>query len=138
MVHPLPSLAELSLFALLTTSLYAFSCTTQTVDGCYTSIRCCRWRHSLRLCPRQPLTALCFLVKAHLSVHIEASHLSITSPPPSIHRSLEPSGNPDTGHLFSNEILLLQLQSIGRGEGWPSSRNPLARQHDPALCGSLT
>lgn len=118
--------------------LRPFSCSTQSVDGYHTSIRCCRWRHSLRLCPYESSTIPCFLVEAHLSFHIEASHLSLPSPPPSIHRSMESSRGPHAGYLSDSEHLLPQLQGIGRSEGWHPSRNPLARQYDPALCGSLT
>ena len=76
-------------------------------------------------------------MKAHFSIHVEASHLFIPSASPSIHRFVQSSRVAHTSYLPDSEPLLPQLQSVGRGEGWYPSRNPLARQHDPTLCRSL-
>ena len=76
-------------------------------------------------------------MEAHFSVHVEASHLSIPPASLSIHRSVQSSRVAHTSYLPDSEPLLPQLQSVGRGEGWHPSRNPLARQHDPTLCRSL-
>ena len=50
---------------------------------------------------------------------------------------MESSGGPDPSRLRHSELLLPQLPGIRRGKGWHSSRNPLAREYDPALRRSL-
>ncbi len=107
---PWPNLLHL-LYLPLT---YAPSPVPLGLNGYHTSIRRCGWRHSLRLCPCQPPTVSCFPMEARLSLHVEASYLSLFAPPASTHGSVEPSGGPHTGYLPGGEHLLPQLQGIRR------------------------
>ena len=115
----------------------SLSSLTQLIDGYHPNIRYCRRRHSLHRRPHQPPALSCSIVEARLSIHIEASHLSLRPAPSSTYRSLESIGNPPAGRLFDDQHLLPQLQGVRRGKGWHSCRKPLARQHDSTLCRSL-